>query len=594
MLFRKFILRGREWGMRAVWAVVLLSAVLPLRFGMPAVLINIDDAQVFVNRYAAENAAVGDNVPQVSDNAFDAPAAQNASDDVSASPNPSQTNRASVAASFALKLISSAPAILFAVWLVGAAASATSAVCRGLSLSRALSALSYEVTDGGIYDECEVLCTALRIKRRVSVHIIDGAVDVSPFTRGILHPQIYVPQRLCGYSLDERRVRLTLAHELCHIKRGDMAAKLSICAVRSIHWFNPLLRAVLRVMSEDIELGCDAAVMRLMGGNVRPQYLEILIDEASRSCESVGGGLSISLPFRTSARDFILRRYENMKNIKLSIKHLLSVILCCALMLTSSALVMSSCGMNGTAAAAKTADVKLPSYIDDAIRAYYGITDADKLTTAMLEGIYSINIYKSAEYDNEYFTLNEDGSLNLNGITAGHGGLLLDVYVNGSKWGGALERECKKNRFDYQTLRILGYNDENITEEKENKLRKLNAFYTLKDPNNELLTGIGAAEMMTIFPQTADGTAVYIYDPYASPRENALILGILIDSGACEKKFAEDSSLELDALSALPNLKYVIYSDDLTITSCPVDTLIYDTEKQAVIIPEDAPRYIEP
>lgn len=62
--------------------------------------------------------------------------------------------------------------------------------------------------------------------------------------------------------------------------------------------------------------------------------------------------------------------------------------------------------------------------------------------------------------------------------------------------------------------------------EDEQALKKMNAFYTLKDPEDPKLTVRGVKELQATFPITKK-MAVYVFDPYASAREVNLIEGYI-------------------------------------------------------------------
>lgn len=55
---------------------------------------------------------------------------------------------------------------------------------------------------------------------------------------------------------------------------------------------------------------------------------------------------------------------------------------------------------------------------------------------------------------------------------------------------------------------------------------KMDAFYTLKDPNDENLTERGRTELIATFP-ICEQMAIYVFDPYASDRELNLIEGYI-------------------------------------------------------------------
>ena len=93
----------------------------------------------------------------------------------------------------------------------------------------------------------------------------DGLLQASgrcglPATIGLFPPRIVVPVDFDhGYS-DEQR-RLMLAHERCHVRRGDLHANAAVLALRCVFWFNPLLHLATRHFRHDQELACDQRVV---------------------------------------------------------------------------------------------------------------------------------------------------------------------------------------------------------------------------------------------------------------------------------------------------------------------------------------------
>ncbi|RZJ07015.1 MAG: hypothetical protein EOP39_17545 [Rubrivivax sp.] len=82
----------------------------------------------------------------------------------------------------------------------------------------------------------------------------------SPALVGLLRPVVALPidfeQR---FSAAERA--LILAHENVHRARGDNAWNLLACALRALHWWNPLVWWAMQRLRADQELACDAAVL---------------------------------------------------------------------------------------------------------------------------------------------------------------------------------------------------------------------------------------------------------------------------------------------------------------------------------------------
>jgi beta-lactamase regulating signal transducer with metallopeptidase domain len=53
-----------------------------------------------------------------------------------------------------------------------------------------------------------------------------------------------------------------LMHEREHIRRFDYFLKLAAFIIASVHWFNPLAWIAFLLMTKDMEMSCDEAVIR--------------------------------------------------------------------------------------------------------------------------------------------------------------------------------------------------------------------------------------------------------------------------------------------------------------------------------------------
>ncbi len=78
----------------------------------------------------------------------------------------------------------------------------------------------------------------------------------APFILGFFRPKIYIPS-----SLDPECARYVLAHERFHIRKRDDLAKAAAFLLLCAYWFNPLVWAAFRMMTRDMEMRCDEAVL---------------------------------------------------------------------------------------------------------------------------------------------------------------------------------------------------------------------------------------------------------------------------------------------------------------------------------------------
>jgi Membrane protein involved in colicin uptake len=96
-------------------------------------------------------------------------------------------------------------------------------------------------------------------------------------------------------------------------------------------------------------------------------------------------------------------------------------------------------------------------------------------------------------------------------------GIRVEYILGRQETRKLVPKMIEKSRFEELILA-------NITDPA--KLKKINAFYTLKDPDDPTLTERAKQELQSTFPITTK-MAVYVFDPYASERELNLIESII-------------------------------------------------------------------
>ena len=125
------------------------------------------------------------------------------------------------------------------------------------------------------------------IREWLTTHQITRSIEArssdlisSPLTYGILHPVILLPKKLDRN--DQAALKYVLTHEYVHIRRFDAITKILFAAVLCIHWFNPFVWVMYVLANRDMELSCDAWVIRMMGAKNRSSYALMLIKMEER------------------------------------------------------------------------------------------------------------------------------------------------------------------------------------------------------------------------------------------------------------------------------------------------------------------------
>ena len=159
------------------------------------------------------------------------------------------------------------------LWLVGVL---LLAIYFSISYFRSMRKFRMSIPDNTPY--IQNWLTAHQIYRPLAVRSSD--LISSPLTYGILHPVILLPKKLDRN--DQAALKYVLTHEYVHIRRFDAITKILFAAVLCIHWFNPLVWVMYVLANRDMELSCDAWVIRMLGEKNRSSYALMLIKMEER------------------------------------------------------------------------------------------------------------------------------------------------------------------------------------------------------------------------------------------------------------------------------------------------------------------------
>lgn len=242
MLARLALRRAPKWAVCLLWALVAVRLVLPFSL------------QSSVSLQAAQSpvTAVLYELPQTQE------AAQQTDEVLSGGSAEPVTPLPPTEAVTAQPVPAPKPAmtvsLLAAIWLAGVVMMLTYMLVSYL----------------GIYRR---VCTAVRLEDNVYRCGSWG----TPFVLGLLRPRIYVPE-----GMDDAALPQVLAHERCHIRRGDHLVKPLAFLLLALHWFNPVLWAAYVLLGRDMENACDERVLRGVDGAGRAAYSRALVACAVR------------------------------------------------------------------------------------------------------------------------------------------------------------------------------------------------------------------------------------------------------------------------------------------------------------------------
>jgi len=249
LLSRRYSEKGRYY----VWLIIVIGLIIPFRpqfapfsqWGVPveaALTINMESAAVADVHFLYEDTALVAALPSFKDT-------------VSASSLPSVEWWQ----------------IGFAAWLVGMIVFLTYHTVKHYRFLKMMKRWSESVDDKHILEALQSLKSQMRISARVGLYRC-SSID-SPMMIGFTRPRILLP----GNSFTQDEIHFILGHELVHYKRKDLYYKGLVLLAVAIHWFNPVVYLMARVISSQCESSCDAQVVWGTDTGTRQSYSETII-----------------------------------------------------------------------------------------------------------------------------------------------------------------------------------------------------------------------------------------------------------------------------------------------------------------------------
>lgn len=99
----------------------------------------------------------------------------------------------------------------------------------------------------------------------------------TPSLIGLVYPKILLPNELL-WKFNDEKLELILLHELSHLKRKDLLMNWIILIYQLIYWFNPIVWIGFYKMKNDMELACDAFVLKHLEKEKHISYGRVIID----------------------------------------------------------------------------------------------------------------------------------------------------------------------------------------------------------------------------------------------------------------------------------------------------------------------------
>ncbi|MBN1908665.1 MAG: M56 family metallopeptidase [Pirellulales bacterium] len=132
----------------------------------------------------------------------------------------------------------------------------------------------------------------------------------SPVVFGAVRTAIVLPEALLE-GMTPSKLRLILAHEMAHIRRGDLLGNWFVSIVSGLFFFHPLVWLGLREIRLAQETACDELALGHSGGPVA-DYGDLIVDLATRFRRTASPVVAVGLV--ESFQNSLKRRIRAMKD----------------------------------------------------------------------------------------------------------------------------------------------------------------------------------------------------------------------------------------------------------------------------------------
>jgi len=182
---------------------------------------------------------------------------------------------------------------------------------------------SEDIKDKQVLALMESIKEDLGLSGHISLHLCPNIG--SPMMIGVFRPRILLPVA----DISQGELRFILKHELVHYKRKDLWYRYLLLFATALHWFNPVIYLMIKVVNAQCEISCDAEVVRNSNKNTRYQY-----------CKTIAGMLENQSKIKTVLSTNFYGGKNGMKKRFLSImdtskKRVGLFIICATLIITT-------------------------------------------------------------------------------------------------------------------------------------------------------------------------------------------------------------------------------------------------------------------
>ena len=180
--------------------------------------------------------------------------------------------------------------VAFIIWAIGAVFVFTKSAIRNIVFRKKI--MGAQIVNVEL--EEELINAKATLDIRCNIKISESNCVNIPLVHGALNPIVIMPIGF-SQSIKRSKLKLIIMHELCHIKRGDIFINFCWLAVKSLHWFNPLVQIAYKSYLSNIEEACDEMMLHYLTNSDKFDYPQSLLDvmRLTKNKRSIPSALSL-------------------------------------------------------------------------------------------------------------------------------------------------------------------------------------------------------------------------------------------------------------------------------------------------------------
>ncbi len=143
---------------------------------------------------------------------------------------------------------------------------------------------------------------------------------------GVIRPLVVMPRHAANCPVEE--LKHVVYHELTHLKKGDLIMNAFWQIAASLHWFNPVLRLIVKRQRFHTEARCDELSCRALGNaeSHRVAYSRTLLDMAAQPPHAEGALCLSESQYNLSARVERLLAPQSVRGWPVSVAAMLALL----------------------------------------------------------------------------------------------------------------------------------------------------------------------------------------------------------------------------------------------------------------------------